>query len=93
MNRVGLIVISALLAASYVRAATAQTVVQGEIGKFVIMPAGHTPLTDKNPPALFSAWRLNTETGALEFCTYDSGGMVIGNRVTAELLKCTPETR
>jgi hypothetical protein len=39
-----------------------------EIGRFAVSSAGgndHSPGTD-----LFSAWRIDTKTGDLEFCTY-----------------------
>lgn len=91
MTKLGLFLLSALSVAAYVHVATADP--QREVGKFIIVPAGHTPLTENgNPPTLFSVWRLNTETGALEFCIYDSGGYMLGKSLAPESLKCVPET-
>jgi hypothetical protein len=44
---------------------------------------------NRNNTTLFSAWRLNSQTGALEFCTYDPGGVVLGTAPTKETLLCT----
>jgi hypothetical protein len=93
MRKIALLSLSVLLVAPYAQAAPAKSPTQGEIGKFVIVPAGHSSLDAKAPlPVLFSAWRLNTETGAVAFCIYDSGGVVIGKSVTTESLKCVPES-
>jgi hypothetical protein len=46
---------------------------QGGSGRWVIVPATANPLTNSGNPLIY-AWRLDTETGALEMCTYDPGG-------------------
>ena len=60
-------------------------------GPWTVVPATVGPYTgaNRNNSALFSAWRLNTLTGSLEFCTYDPGGIVVGTSVTKEKLLCT----
>jgi hypothetical protein len=60
-------------------------------GPWVIVPAGTGPYPgiNRNNTTLFSAWRLNSQTGALEFCTYDPGGVVVGTGVSKETLLCT----
>ena len=46
---------------------------QGEQRRWVIVPATNSPVTNQGSPFIF-AWRLDTQTGALEMCTYDPGG-------------------
>jgi hypothetical protein len=60
-------------------------------GPWTLVPAASNPYvgTNRNSAALFSAWRLNSQTGALEFCTYDQGGIVVGTTVTPEKLACS----
>ncbi len=60
-------------------------------GAWVVVPAasGPYPGINRNNTTLFSAWRLNSQTGALEFCTYDPGGVVVGTGVSKETLLCT----
>ncbi|HVZ27902.1 MAG TPA: hypothetical protein VG798_04525 [Rhizomicrobium sp.] len=57
----------------------------------MVVPAasGPYPGINRNNTTLFSAWRLNSQTGALEFCTYDPGGVVVGTGVSKETLLCT----
>jgi hypothetical protein len=65
---------------------------QTTVGKFVVVPAGNPlPGADKSA-GRFAAWRLNTETGDVDLCLYDSGA-VGGGGVTAESLRCIPENR
>jgi hypothetical protein len=60
-------------------------------GPWVVVPAASGPYAgvNRNNTTLFSAWRLNSQTGALEFCTYDPGGVVLGTTPTKETLLCT----
>jgi hypothetical protein len=60
-------------------------------GPWTVVPATVGPYAgaNRNNSALFSAWRINTVTGSLEFCTYDPGGIVVGTAVTKEKLLCT----
>ena len=69
---------------------------QGERAKpnapqWIVVPASTSPYTagNSNNTPLYSAWRLNTKTGALEFCYYDPGGTVTGTAVTPEKLTCS----
>src|SRR5262249_20700806 len=46
-----------------------------EFGRWVIVPASNEPLsngTGRQPT--YGAWRLDTKTGDLEFCSYYAGG-------------------
>ena len=79
----------ALCIAGVGNAAAAETQTQSDVGKFVIVPAGSTQPTDKLP-VRFSAWRLNTETGDVEFCSYVGGSATPGG-LTTESLRCIPE--
>lgn len=46
-------------------------------GQFQIVSAGHTPISrDSIAPVVFGAWVLNTATGTVRFCMYDTGGVV-----------------
>lgn len=92
MNTIDSILLSALLVTGYAQAAGAESKPPSGTEKFVIVPAGHTSLDGKSLPIIFSAWRLNSETGDLQFCIYDSGGVVIGKSVTPEALKCVSQT-
>jgi hypothetical protein len=60
-------------------------------GPWTVVPATAGPYAgaNRNNSALFSAWRINTVTGSLEFCTYDPGGNVVGTALTKEKLLCT----
>jgi hypothetical protein len=64
-------------------------------GAWTVVPAAAGPYSgaNRNSSALFSAWRINTVTGSLEFCTYDPGGVVVGTSVTKEKLLCTAPVR
>ena len=59
-----------------------------EVGRFVIVPAPN------QGPGFFSAWRLDTKTGTLEFCTFDVGGRRLegGGITPMDVLTCTKET-
>jgi hypothetical protein len=59
-----------------------------ELGRWVVIPAASQPYTAGNPQniPLFSAWRLDTKTGALEMCNYDPGGESVN---IAESLACS----
>ena len=60
---------------------------RNDVGKFVIVPA-----ENPSPSGRFAAWRIDTETGDVDFCLYDSGGSGAGG-VTAESLRCIPENQ
>jgi hypothetical protein len=36
------------------------------------------------------AWRIDTITGTMEFCTYDPGGYPIGRTIRQENIDCAP---
>jgi outer membrane biogenesis lipoprotein LolB len=55
-----------------------------EPGRWIIVPATSTPYAgEPDNRRLYSAWRLDTQTGALEFCEYDSASQL------PESLACT----
>jgi hypothetical protein len=62
-----------------------------DVPQWIVVPASTSPYTAGNPnnSPLYSAWRVNTKTGALEICYYDPGGTVIGATVTPEKLTCS----
>lgn len=58
------------------KSTTAPLPANSEFGRWVVVPAASEPYLAGNPKniPLFSAWRLDTKTGALEMCNYDPGG-------------------
>ena len=62
-----------------------------KVGRYAVVPATSNPVMNQRSPFLF-AWRLDTQTGALQMCTYDPGGWT--NTATKmpmpETLNCTP---
>ena len=57
-----------------------------EIGRWTVVPAANAP--ERGALEIFSAWRLDTKTGDLEFCTYGAGTFAPGTK-PGELLQCT----
>src|SRR5262249_13919596 len=55
---------------------------QPNIGRWTLIPVGNNG-TD------YFAWRLDTQTGYLEFCAYNPGGQMINGVPTSQSLLCT----
>ncbi len=87
MNGIILAIVLCVLTLSVGQAAGAEPQAQSDVGKFVIVPAGNTASSADKMPIRFSAWRLNTETGDVEFCSY-TGGAVAPGGITSESLRC-----
>jgi hypothetical protein len=65
--------------------ANASKAAQSEFGRWAIVPAGSN---EKTPNfEAWSAWRLDTKTGSLEFCTYSIATGTTGKPL--EGLGCT----
>ena|SRR5579863_3324415 len=65
---------------------------RSDIGKFVIVPAENASAQGNGPPGLAAAWRLDTETGDVDFCIYKPGGVLPGGGgATSESLRCVPQ--
>lgn len=61
-----------------------------EAGTWAIIPAASSSSENTSIGLpIYSVWRLNTKTGALEFCDHNPGGMVVKGTVTLESLTCT----
>jgi hypothetical protein len=59
-------------------------------GRWTVVPAANGP-TVVAGTTYFFAWRLDTQTGNLELCTYDPGGWknAVTGYIASESLNCT----
>src|SRR5580658_1844211 len=62
-----------------------------EIGRWLVVPASNVPLA-KDGQNYWTAWRMDTKTGDLEFCIYDPGGFGSGPKSLSQppSLNCGP---
>jgi hypothetical protein len=59
-----------------------------EIGRWQVVPASAQAVMSSGTPFFF-AWRIDSKTGALELCTYNTGGyLAVAKAATAEALEC-----
>jgi hypothetical protein len=63
-----------------------------EFGRWTVVPASNAPDIDKNGK-VWSAWRLDTKTGDLEFCTYVFSESLDPNKMPIEQLICSMATK
>lgn len=59
-----------------------------ELGRWMVVPVASPIMQDGRPYVL--AWRLDTKTGALEMCTYESGGWIepLSKSLVSESVLC-----
>ena len=64
-----------------------------EFGRWMVAAASTGPQRDEVGAEIWSAWRLDTKTGDLEFCTYRYKEQPTGSQIPAEDIGCTRAAR